>query len=202
MTVIENSSYEICNFHFHLQSSNTRVICMQDDVAGMLSYAFQVVMSLIQNRAFRNTVLRCLVNLYRNLGTPDYVNMCQCLIFLDDPLAVAELLDRLSKGSQDMVLMAYQIAFDLYESATQQFLGRVLQALRATAPIPGALMVKPIVKAATATPPEAPVLTAANPAAVDAIVPDVAADAEGKTETEKTERSVESLVIIVTVVHF
>lgn len=32
--------------------------------------------------------------------------------------------------------MAYQIAFDLYESATQQFLGRVLQALRATAPIP------------------------------------------------------------------
>jgi ribosome maturation protein Sdo1 len=37
---------------------------------------------------------------------------------------------------QDSVLMAYQIAFDLYESATQQFLGRVLQALRATAPIP------------------------------------------------------------------
>jgi hypothetical protein len=34
--------------------------------------------------------------------------------------------------------MAYQIAFDLYESATQQFLSRVLQALRATAPIPAA----------------------------------------------------------------
>jgi 26S proteasome regulatory subunit N2 len=34
--------------------------------------------------------------------------------------------------------MAYQIAFDMYESATQQFLGRVLQALRATAPIPAA----------------------------------------------------------------
>jgi hypothetical protein len=34
--------------------------------------------------------------------------------------------------------MAYQIAFDLYESATQQFLSRVLQALRATAPIPTA----------------------------------------------------------------
>ena len=31
--------------------------------------------------------------------------------------------------------MAYQIAFDLYESATQQYLSRVLQALRATAPI-------------------------------------------------------------------
>lgn len=32
--------------------------------------------------------------------------------------------------------MAYQIAFDLYESATQQFLGSVMQALRVTAPLP------------------------------------------------------------------
>ncbi|XP_014213082.1 26S proteasome non-ATPase regulatory subunit 1 [Copidosoma floridanum] len=112
----------------------------------MLSYAFQVAMSLIQNRGFRNTVLRCLVRLYKNLNTPDYVSMCQCLIFLDDALAVSELLDKLSKGSEDCVLMAYQIAFDLYESATQQFLGRVLQALRATAPIPGALLVKAITK--------------------------------------------------------
>lgn len=36
--------------------------------------------------------------------------------------------------------MAFQIAFDLYESATQQFLGRVLQALKATAPIPSNLI--------------------------------------------------------------
>ncbi|GBP01834.1 26S proteasome non-ATPase regulatory subunit 1 [Eumeta japonica] len=35
--------------------------------------------------------------------------------------------------------MAYQIAFDLYESATQEFLGNVLQALKETAPIPTAL---------------------------------------------------------------
>ena len=32
--------------------------------------------------------------------------------------------------------MAYQIGFDLYESATQQFLKRVQDALRTTAPIP------------------------------------------------------------------
>ena len=32
--------------------------------------------------------------------------------------------------------MAYQIGFDLYESATQQFLQRVQSALRAVAPIP------------------------------------------------------------------
>ncbi|XP_011302873.1 26S proteasome non-ATPase regulatory subunit 1 [Fopius arisanus] len=154
-------------------------IMQSEDIAGMLSYAFQVAMSLIQNRGFRNTVLRCLVNLYRNLGTPDYVNMCQCLIFLDDPLAVAELLDRLSKGSQDCVLMAYQIAFDLYESATQQFLGRVLQALRATAPIPSALMVKPIVK---------PTVKATEATAESPVVTENSSPVE-----EKVERSVESL---------
>ena len=32
--------------------------------------------------------------------------------------------------------MAYQIGFDLYESATQQFLQRIISALRATAPVP------------------------------------------------------------------
>lgn len=110
-----------------------------DDINSMLAYAFQVTMSLIQNRAFRSNVLRCLVKMYRSLAVPDYVNMVQCLIFLEDPLAVAEILDKLTTSSDIDVLMGYQIAFDLYESATQQFLGQVLQALRSTAPIPSAL---------------------------------------------------------------
>lgn len=117
----------------------TESIMKSDDVNGMLAYAFQVAMSLIQNRGFRNEVLRCLVKLYRNLLVPDYVNMCQCLIFLEDPLAVAEILDKLTTEGNLNVLMGYQIAFDLYESATQQFLTQVLQALRSTAPIPSAL---------------------------------------------------------------
>lgn len=97
-------------------------ITRSEDINSMLAYAFQVAMSLIQNRAFRNTVLRCLVKLYRSLAVPDYVNMVQCLIFLEDPLAVAEILDKLTTSNDHDVLMGYQIAFDLYESATQQFL--------------------------------------------------------------------------------
>ncbi|XP_966419.1 26S proteasome non-ATPase regulatory subunit 1 [Tribolium castaneum] len=114
-------------------------ITQSDDMCNMLIYAFQVAMSLIQNRGFRNTVLRSLVGLYRNLSIPDYVNMCQCLIFLEDPLSVAEILDKLVQGDEENRLMAYQIAFDLYESATQQFLERVMVALRLTAPIPSLL---------------------------------------------------------------
>lgn len=32
--------------------------------------------------------------------------------------------------------MAYQLAFDIYESATQQLVGRIVQSLSLTAPIP------------------------------------------------------------------
>ena len=102
----------------------------------MLSYCLKVCLELLQHRQFRNVVLRCLVDMYRGLTTPDYVSMCQGLIFLDDPLAVADILDKLVHGDQDSTLMAYQIAFDLYESATQQFLARVLQALKPTASVP------------------------------------------------------------------
>ena len=56
-------------------------------------------------------------------------------------IQVAAVLEELSQGTQDDALMAYQIAFDLYESATQQFLNNVVQAVRKTAPIPAAVTI-------------------------------------------------------------
>jgi hypothetical protein len=60
----------------------------------------------------------------------------QCLIFLDDPDQVADILQTLVRGTTEQMLMAYQIGFDLYESATQQFLNKIQDALRVQAPIP------------------------------------------------------------------
>lgn len=137
-------------------------------------------MSTIQNRGFRNTVLRSLVGLYRNLSIPDYVNMCQCLIFLEDPLSVAEILDKLAQGEEENELMAYQIAFDLYESATQQFLGSVMQALRATAPLPSVIEEK-------MKPKTVPEVTASSSEQPE--------NKEAKPEV-KEERTVDSLVSI------
>ena len=57
-------------------------------------------MSLMQNRQFRNTVLKVLVKLYMGLSTPDYISVCQCFIFLDDSQAVAEILEKMVKGSE------------------------------------------------------------------------------------------------------
>ncbi|OXB62078.1 hypothetical protein ASZ78_010483 [Callipepla squamata] len=83
---------------------------------------------LESNKQFRNKVLRVLVKIYMNLEKPDFINVCQCLIFLDDPQAVSDILEKLVK--EDNLLMAYQICFDLYESASQQFLSSVIQNLR------------------------------------------------------------------------
>uniref|UniRef100_A0A224XJ34 26S proteasome non-ATPase regulatory subunit 1 n=1 Tax=Panstrongylus lignarius TaxID=156445 RepID=A0A224XJ34_9HEMI len=111
-----------------------KAIMQSEDKSSMLLYAFQVSMALLQNRGFRNSVLRSLVNLYRGLEIPDYVNMVQCLIFLDDALAIAEILEKRCKDGEESTLMAYQLAFDVYESATQQLVGRIVQSLSLTAP--------------------------------------------------------------------
>lgn len=50
---------------------------VQNDVSGLLAYSLKVCMSLMQNKKFRNEVLRVLVKLYMNLEKPDFINVCQ-----------------------------------------------------------------------------------------------------------------------------
>jgi len=86
-------------------------------------------LSLIQNRKFRNAILKLLVKIYSNLPNPDYVNVVQCLIYLDEPEQVALVLENLIRA--DNCLMAFQLGLDLYESATQQFLLKIKNLLKA-----------------------------------------------------------------------
>lgn len=70
----------------------------QNDVSGLLAYSLKVCMSLMQNKKFRNEVLRVLVKLYMNLEKPDFINVCQvtneiikntlCIISLTNPVSV------------------------------------------------------------------------------------------------------------------
>lgn len=57
------------------------------------------------------------------------MNVVQCLIYLDEPEQVASILENLIRGNN--ILMAYQLGFDLYENATQQFLLKVRTLLKA-----------------------------------------------------------------------
>lgn len=58
------------------------------------------------------------------------------MIFLDDPDSIADIMEKLVKTSESQTLMAYQIAFDLYENASQQFLACIRKVLKSLAPIP------------------------------------------------------------------
>lgn len=45
-------------------------------------------------------VLRLLIKLYQSIPNPDWVNICQCLMFLDDAQEVANILHTLVEGTE------------------------------------------------------------------------------------------------------
>lgn len=75
-------------------------------------------------------MLHLLVNVYQKLPHPDYLSICQCLMFLDEPEGVASILEKLLRSeNKDDVLLAFQIAFDLVENEHQAFLLNVRDCL-------------------------------------------------------------------------
>ncbi|KAF9911713.1 proteasome regulatory particle base subunit [Linnemannia zychae] len=100
----------------------------------ILPYVYDLTMTVVQDQAYRNTLLQLLVDQFRKLEEPDYVAINQCLVHLGDHKASAELLQNLvNSGSQADLLMAYQLAFDLENNATQKYLTKVSGALPAEA---------------------------------------------------------------------
>lgn len=83
-------------------------------------------------------VLRLLIKLFQALPQPDYLSIVQCFVYLNVPKEASDLLLELVKRAHegasasatantehDPLLIAYQCAFDLAESATQEFLENV-----------------------------------------------------------------------------
>ncbi|CAI5480642.1 unnamed protein product [Closterium sp. Yama58-4] len=144
----------------------------------LLAYCLQVSHSLVNRRQFRQQVLSTLVRLYQQAETPDYGSICQMLMFLSDAAGVAATLDRLIKGQTESdALLAYQVAFDLFENEFQQFLLSVRDALPdpppPLAPAPAVPASADADADAAAAAPEADAAAAAAAAAAPA-----AADAE------------------------
>ncbi|XP_055328577.1 26S proteasome non-ATPase regulatory subunit 1-like [Paramacrobiotus metropolitanus] len=106
-----------------------KAVTESGDQRGMLGYGMRIAMSLVQHRQFRSDLFSKLVSLYVNVHPPDYINMVQCLIFMERPNEVAEILARLLE-KDDQRLMAYQLGFDLYENGTQQLLHSIRLALK------------------------------------------------------------------------
>ncbi|PAN40014.1 hypothetical protein PAHAL_7G284800 [Panicum hallii] len=107
-----------------------------DNIQGALSYCINLSHQYVNHREYRFEVLRCLVKIYQTLPNPDYLSICQCLMFLGEPETVASILDKLLSGSKDDALLAYQIAFDLVENENQAFLLNVRNRLTSPTPVP------------------------------------------------------------------
>ncbi|CAD6262383.1 unnamed protein product [Miscanthus lutarioriparius] len=107
-----------------------------DNIQGALSYCINLSHQYVNHREYRFEVLRCLVKIYQTLPNPDYLSICQCLMFLGEPETVASILDKLLSGSKDDALLAYQIAFDLVENENQAFLLNVRNRLASPTPEP------------------------------------------------------------------
>ncbi|KAF9388786.1 proteasome regulatory particle base subunit [Podila verticillata] len=98
--------------------------------ANILPYIYDLTMTVVLDQAYRNTLLQLLVKQFRNLEVPDYVAINQCLVHLGEDAASADLLQTLIKTEvQSDLLMAYQLAFDLENNATQIYLTKVAAAL-------------------------------------------------------------------------
>ncbi|KAF5942028.1 hypothetical protein HYC85_019670 [Camellia sinensis] len=85
-------------------------IMKSDNIHATLSYCINISHSFVNLREYRHEVLRLLVKVYKKLPSPDYLSICQCLMFLDEAEGV------------DDALLALQIAFDLVENEHQAFL--------------------------------------------------------------------------------
>jgi 26S proteasome regulatory subunit N2 len=92
-----------------------------------LAYATKACQTLVTSREFRLRTLRALVKMYETVSgaETDHLNVCQCLMFLDDAEGVALILGSLVDGAEDERLLGYQIGFSLHENEIQAFLNKV-----------------------------------------------------------------------------
>ncbi|KAL6971074.1 26S proteasome non-ATPase regulatory subunit 1 A [Sarracenia purpurea var. burkii] len=98
-------------------------ITRSDNIQATLSYCISASHSFVNLREYRREVLRLLVKVHQKLPSPDYLSICQCLMFLDEPVGVASILEKLLRSeNKDDALLAFQIAFDLVENEHQAFL--------------------------------------------------------------------------------
>ncbi|KAL6582006.1 26S proteasome non-ATPase regulatory subunit 1 B [Orobanche minor] len=98
-------------------------VIRSDNVHSTINYCIDVSHSFVNRREYRFEVLRLLVNIYEHLSSPDYLSICQRLMFLDEPEGVASILEKLLRSDNvDDALLAFQIAFDLVENEHHAFL--------------------------------------------------------------------------------
>lgn len=96
----------------------------------LMEYVLDICMGVVQERGLRTEILKLILDLLNDIPTPDYFAIAKCVVYLDQNEEASTMLRKLvARGDQTSIAIAYQIAFDLYDNGTQEFLGKVRSAL-------------------------------------------------------------------------
>ncbi|KAL8697265.1 MAG: hypothetical protein Q9224_002404 [Gallowayella concinna] len=112
----------------------------------LIEYVLEICMDVVQERGLRNEVLnfsqtaydehdqtnvvnqllRLVLDLLNDILSPDYFSIAKCIVYLNEHTMASNMLVQLvGKGDPTSTVIAYQIAFDLYDNSTQEFLKKV-----------------------------------------------------------------------------
>lgn len=96
----------------------------------LMEYVLDICMSVVQERALRNEILKLILELLNEIPSPDYFAIAKCVVYLDQHSLASNILRQLvEKGDARSLAVAYQISFDLYDNSTQEFLRKVREEL-------------------------------------------------------------------------
>ncbi|CAK7234754.1 proteasome regulatory particle base subunit [Sporothrix bragantina] len=96
----------------------------------LMDYVLGICMDVVQERSFRTEILRLILDLLNDIPNPDYFAIAKCVVYLNSNEEASMLLTKLIEDdTRESLAIAYQIAFDLYDNGTQEFLLKVMKAL-------------------------------------------------------------------------
>ncbi|TVY31724.1 26S proteasome non-ATPase regulatory subunit [Lachnellula subtilissima] len=98
----------------------------------LMEYVLDICMGIVQERGLRTEILRLILDLLSEIPTPDYFSIAKCVVYLNQDEEASTMLKKLvANEDQNSTAIAYQIAFDLYDNGTQEFLSKVIKSLPA-----------------------------------------------------------------------
>lgn len=99
-------------------------------VEELLEYLLGICMDVVQERGLRQELLRLILGLLRDVPSPDVFSIAKCVVYLNEHSMASKLLaDLVQTGGPRRLAEAYQIAFDLYDNSSQEFLKKVREGL-------------------------------------------------------------------------
>ncbi|KAI9766582.1 MAG: proteasome regulatory particle base subunit [Geoglossum simile] len=99
----------------------------------LMEYVLDICMGVVQERGLRNQLLKLILDLLNDIPTPDYFAIAKCVVYLNQHSMASDILLQLvQKGDAKSLAVAYQIAFDLYDNGTQEFLAKIQKNLPVT----------------------------------------------------------------------